>query len=232
MNAKVLIVDDDRFLAENIKRLLTHHGFDASIAGDANSALRELIAQEFNLMILDLGLPDEDGISFCRQLRAKWLLPVLMLTARSDAMDKVIGLEVGADDYLTKPFDSQELLARVRALLRRTQEYHSGSALPEVTRFGDLEIDYNQRDALVSGKRAGLTRKEFELLAFMAKHANKALQRDWLFEQIWGFDSHFNSNSLDVYLYRLRKKIETDPNEPRYLQTLHGYGYKFVTMPG
>jgi two-component system response regulator VicR len=229
MSAKILIVDDDRFLAENIKRLLNTHGYTADIAGNADEALQNLIEQPYDLMILDLGLPDNDGINFCRQLRAKWLLPIIMLTARSDAMDKVIGLEVGADDYLTKPFEPKELLARIRAHLRRAQEYRQSVNPPESVVVGDLVIDYKVRDVLVKGEPANLTNREFELISFFARHSNKALHRDWVFEQIWGYDSDFSSNSLDVYVYRLRKKIEADPDNPRHLMTLRGYGYKFVT---
>lgn len=229
MSAKILIVDDDRFLAENIKRLLTTHGYTAEISGNADEALQNLIEQPYDLMILDLGLPDTDGINFCRQLRSKWLLPIIMLTARSDAMDKIIGLEVGADDYLTKPFEPKELLARIRAHLRRVQEYRQSINPPESIVVGDLVIDYALRDVLVKGQPANLTNREFELVSFLARHANKALHRDWVFEQIWGYDSDFSSNSLDVYVYRLRKKIEADPDNPRHLMTLRGYGYKFVT---
>lgn len=229
MSAKILIVDDDRFLAENIKRLLTTHGYTADISGNADEALQNLIEQPYDLMILDLGLPDTDGINFCRQLRSKWLLPIIMLTARSDAMDKIIGLEVGADDYLTKPFEPKELLARIRAHLRRVQEYRQSINPPESIVVGDLVIDYAVRDVLVKGRPANLTNREFELISFLARHANKALHRDWVFEQIWGYDSDFSSNSLDVYVYRLRKKIEVDPDNPRHLMTLRGYGYKFVT---
>lgn len=229
MSAKILIVDDDRFLAENIKRLLTTHGYTADISGNADEALQNLIEQPYDLMILDLGLPDTDGINFCRQLRSKWLLPIIMLTARSDAMDKIIGLEVGADDYLTKPFEPKELLARIRAHLRRVQEYRQSINPPESIVVGELVIDYALRDVLVKGQPVNLTNREFELISFLARHANKALHRDWVFEQIWGYDSDFSSNSLDVYVYRLRKKIEADPDSPRYLMTLRGYGYKFVT---
>lgn len=229
MSAKVLIVDDDRFLAENIKRLLVSHGYTADIAANADEALQNMVEQSFDLMILDLGLPDTDGINFCRQLRSKWLLPIIMLTARSDAMDKIIGLEVGADDYLTKPFEPKELLARIRAHLRRAQEYQQSVNPPESIAVGDLIIDYTLRDVMVRGEPANLTNREFELISFLAKHANKALHRDWVFEQIWGYDSDFSSNSLDVYVYRLRKKIEADPDNPRHLMTLRGYGYKFVT---
>jgi len=182
-------------------------------------------------VILDVGLPGADGVSVCRRLRAKWRFPVIMLTARSDSMDKVIGLEVGADDYLTKPFDSMELLARVRAQLRRNQEYRAEPEKENQTvQIGDLVIDPRSRDALVEGKAVGLTNREFELIHHLAKNVDIAVSRDALFEQVWGYDIDFNSNSLEVYIYRIRKKIEKDPDQPRYLHTLRGYGYKLGTL--
>jgi len=151
-----------------------------------------------------------------------------MLTARSEAMDKVIGLEVGADDYLTKPFDPSELIARVRAHLRRSREYVSNPPKEEERKsvFGGLIVDHQARDAVVDGRPVKLTKREFELLAHLAANAGRVVTRDSLFEHNWGFDIEFSSNSLDVHIYRLRKKIEADPDNPRYIHTLRGYGYK------
>jgi two-component system alkaline phosphatase synthesis response regulator PhoP len=150
-----------------------------------------------------------------------------MLTARSDSMDKVIGLEVGADDYLTKPFEPAELVARVRAHLRRATEYQPEvAAVAETTSVGDLVIDHQSRTARIGGDAIELTNKEFELLALLARNAGRVLTREALFESVWGYELDFNSNSLDVYMYRLRKKIEPDPDHPRYLHTLKGYGYR------
>lgn len=226
MSIRILVVDDDPFLLQNIVRLLKSQGFDVSSASNGEEALQLIADLPPNLMVLDLGLPGVDGISLCRRIRAKWRFPVLMLTARTDAMDKVIGLEVGADDYITKPFEPAELLARIRAQLRRATEYQERPAKFD-TRLsvGPVEIDFGLRDARLAGKLVGLTAKEFDLLAYMAKNAGRALKREMLFEQVWGYEMEFNSNSLDVFVYRLRQKLEDDPSSPRMLQTVRGYGY-------
>jgi len=231
MSNRLLIVDDDRFLQENLRKLLAPQGHEVDRASSGEEALRLVVENRYDLVILDVGLPGADGVSVCRRLRAKWRFPVIMLTARSDSMDKVIGLEVGADDYLTKPFDSMELLARVRAQLRRNQEYRAEPEKENQTvQIGDLVIDPRSRDALVEGKAVGLTNREFELIHHLAKNVDIAVSRDALFEQVWGYDIDFNSNSLEVYIYRIRKKIEKDPDQPRYLHTLRGYGYKLGTL--
>jgi DNA-binding response OmpR family regulator len=227
MSARLLLVDDDRFLLDNVKRLLAAQGYQVRTASSAEDAFSKVAEEPPDLMVLDVGLPDSDGVSLCRRIRAKWRFPVIMLTARSDAIDKVIGLEVGADDYLTKPFEPAELVARVRALLRRSQEYQAAAETsPGSTSVGELVIDHDSRQALVAGTPVSLTNKEFELLALLAKNAGRVLTRETLFETVWGYEMDFNSNSLDVYMYRLRKKIESDPENPRFLHTLKGYGYR------
>ena len=230
MNANILIVEDDRFLQESLKKLLSGEGYDVESVSSGEEALSTLTDKRRDLVILDLGLPGIDGITTCRRLRAKWHMPVLMLTARTDAIDKVIGLEVGADDYLTKPFEAAELLARVRAQLRRQTEYKNESVQAEqAISIGPLSIDFKLRDVLLDGVPAGLTNREFELVAHLAKNLDRAISRDTLFEHIWGYDPAFNSNSLDVYVYRIRKKIELDANNPRFLLTMRGYGYKMAS---
>jgi len=226
MPDQLLIVDDDRFLLENLKRLLQREGYGVQTATSGEEALSRISAEPCDLMILDLGLPGVDGLSTCRRLRGKHNFPVIMLTARSDAMDKVIGLEVGADDYLTKPFEPIELLARVRAHLRRSKDYQRVEDLDEANiPVGDLIIDFERRDVFVAGKPAELTTREFELVAHLARNQGKVVPREALFERVWGYDMSFNSNSLEVYVYRVRKKIEEDPNNPRYMKTVRGFGY-------
>ncbi|HMS55457.1 MAG TPA: response regulator transcription factor [Fimbriimonadaceae bacterium] len=224
----LLVVDDDRFLQQSLERLLTEAGYRVPTEGSTEEGLRAIVESEPDLMILDLSLPGVDGISFCRQIRAKWRFPVLMLTARTDAMDKVIGLEVGADDYLTKPFEPAELLARVRAQLRRTTEYDAkkSRASEDIVRAGSLEIRTKQREVRVGENVLELTAKEFDLLFYFAKNAGTALSREMLFEKVWGFEIEFNSNSLDVFVYRLRQKLEQAGGIGHYLQTVRGYGYK------
>ncbi len=226
MSSQILVVDDDRFLLDNIRQLLVSNGYGVATASSGEEALRVAAEHLPDLVLLDINLPDMDGITICRRLRSKWKFPVIMLTAKSDAIDKVIGLEVGADDYLTKPFEPSELVARVRAQLRRTQEYAPDMHAPNRIEIGGLVIDHELHDASVDGKQVGLTHKEFELLAHLAANAGRVLTRDSLFERNWGYDIAFSSNSLDVHIYRIRKKIEPDPEHPRYLHTLKGYGYR------
>jgi DNA-binding response OmpR family regulator len=228
VSAQLLVVDDDRFLLENVSRLLRGQGYEVESASNGEDAIRAVLRRRPDLVVLDISLPDFDGITLCRRLRASQRFPIIMLTARTDAMDKVIGLEVGADDYLTKPFDPSELIARIRAQLRRAGEYAAAPAPPSEHRtvLGGLVIDHDARDAFVDGRPAGLTKREFELLAHLAENAGRVVTRDSLFEHNWGFEIEFSSNSLDVHIYRLRKKIEPDLDHPRYIHTLRGYGYK------
>lgn len=227
-NDRLLIVDDDRFLQENLRKLLEREGFEVETANSGEDGLNLMERKEFDLLILDLGLPGDDGIATCRRVRRRWNFPVLMLTARSELVDKVTGFEVGADDYMTKPFEPSELVARVRAHLRRAKSYRAQAA--PSGRFGRLVIDFERRDALIDGKSVELTNREFELLSFLARNPDRAVSRATLFKSVWGYDMDFNSNSLDVYIYRIRKKIEVDPNNPVYLQTMRGFGYKLTSQ--
>ncbi|MEQ1821413.1 MAG: response regulator transcription factor [Fimbriimonadaceae bacterium] len=229
MNDRILVVDDDRFLLDNVSKLLQGEGYVVEGAGSGEEALDRLERNVANMVVLDLGLPGIDGLTTCRRIRKKWTMPVLMLTARTDATDKVFGLEVGADDYLTKPFDGNELVARVRAHLRRNNQYamgKTGGADPQV--IGDLRVDHETRGVELNGKAVPLTTKEFDLIAYLAKNLGRAISRDQLFESVWGYEMDYNTNSLDVYIYRIRRKIEVDPNRPRYLQTMRGYGYRMM----
>ena len=229
---KILVIEDDRFLIEQLKRLLELQGYSVRAVTSGEEGLSALESSAFDLVILDLGLPGIDGVATCRRLRAEWKMPVLMLTARTDALDKVIGLEVGADDYLTKPFEAPEFLARVRAQLRRQIEYTSPTSKTEAEIVvGDLVIDIERRQALFLAKPLELTHKEFEILLYLAQNLGRAIGREQLFEHIWGYEMEFNSNSLDVYVYRVRKKLEGVAETPDYIQTLRGFGYKMVS-PG
>ena len=227
--SKVLVVDDDRFLLDNLRKLLEREGYRVEAVASGEEALTAMVREPSDLVLLDLGLPGIDGIATCRRLRGKWHTPVIMLTSRGDSIDKVIGLEVGADDYLTKPFEPKELMARVRAQLRRSREYKADPEKSKAMTIGDLTIDFQKRDVLVFGQPADLTNREFELVAYLAKNLGRAIARDQLFETVWGYDLDFNSNSLDVYIYRIRKRIEQDPAKPRYLHTMRGFGYKMVS---
>ncbi len=230
MSEIILLVEDDRFLQDNVVKLLAGEGYAVTAVTSGEEALDYLDKQPVNLVVLDLGLPGIDGLTTCRRIRQKWKMPVLMLTARTDAMDKVIGLEIGADDYLTKPFEATELVARVRAHIRRHQQYSSGQAANEKPQIvGDLSIDHAHRTVHLNAALVQLTNKEFELIAYLAKNLDRAISRDSLFESVWGYEMDYNTSSLDVYIYRIRKKIELDPNKPRYLQTMRGFGYRMVS---
>src|SRR5579871_2950253 len=229
---RLLLVDDDRFLLRAVEKLLSAEGYYCQTAVSAEEARRALLGDSFVMMVLDVGLPDQDGFTLCRQIRTRHRMPVLFLTARDENADKVIGLEVGADDYLTKPFAPRELVARVRAHLRRATEYSQPVEASNQFRLGDLIVDVDRRDALRSGDPVRLTEREFELLHLLARHRDKALATDWIFENVWGYDAEMGVKTLAVYVRRLRRKIETDPDNPRYLLTVRGFGYKLTSGEG
>jgi two-component system alkaline phosphatase synthesis response regulator PhoP len=223
---RLLLVDDDRFLLTSLRKLLQEHGFEVETAGCSQDALLSVAQNAPDLAVLDVSLPDFDGMTLCRRIRAKHRFPILMLTAKSDSTSKVVGLELGADDYLCKPFDPSELIARIRALLRRSNEYASLEQAAELIEIGDLSIDVSAREAFLNGEPLKLTFKEFELLAHLANNRGRVVSRAALFERNWGLDLTFDSNSLDVHVYRLRKKLEVDPANPRYLHTIKGFGFR------
>ncbi len=218
---KILVVDDERAVRESLRRALELEGYEIELAGDGNEALYRLEgSDEPDAMILDVLMPGVDGLEVCRRLRRTGSkLPVLMLTARTEVEDRVAGLDAGADDYVTKPFALEELLARVRALLRRT-----GDEAAEVMRFGDLELDQGTREVRRSDRPIELTRTEFSLLELFMRNPRQVLTRSVIFERVWGYDFGFASNSLDVYIGYLRRKTEAG-GEPRLIQTVRGVGY-------
>jgi DNA-binding response OmpR family regulator len=221
---RILLIEDDRRLAEMVSRYLGAAGFSVSDVGDGRTALARLGAETYDALVLDLTLPDVDGLEVCRQLRAFSEVPVLMLTARGDTMDRVIGLEVGADDYLPKPFEPRELLARLRAILRRRDR--SGPA--SVLRFGRLEIDRDARCVRVDGAERALTGHQFGLLVALAERAGRVLSRDTLMDLVKGEELEAFDRSIDVHVSRIRAAIEDDPKRPRRLLTVRGAGYVFA----
>jgi two-component system response regulator MprA len=218
---KILVVDDERAVRESLRRALELEGYEIELAGDGNEALYRLESnEEPDAMILDVLMPGVDGLEVCRRIRGTGSkLPVLMLTARTEVEDRVAGLDAGADDYVTKPFALEELLARVRALLRRTSE--DGD---EVLRFADLELDPGTREVRRGGRQIELTRTEFSLLELFLRNPRQVLTRSVIFERVWGYDFGFGSNSLDVYIGYLRRKTEA-AGEPRLIHTVRGVGY-------
>jgi two-component system response regulator MprA len=218
---KILVVDDERAVRESLRRALELEGYEIELAADGSEALYRLEgSEEPDAMILDVLMPGVDGLEVCRRLRGSGSkLPVLMLTARTEVEDRVAGLDAGADDYVTKPFALEELLARVRALLRRTSDEEG-----DVVRFADLELDPTTREVTRGGRPIELTRTEFSLLELFMRNPRQVLTRTIIFERVWGYDFGYASNSLDVYIGYLRRKTEAD-GEPRLIQTVRGVGY-------
>ena len=218
---KILVVDDERAVRESLRRALELEGYEIELAADGNEALYRLeAAEEPDAVILDVLMPGVDGLEVCRRLRgAGSKLPVLMLTARTEVEDRVAGLDAGADDYVSKPFALEELLARVRALLRRT-----GDSDGEVVRFADLVLDPTTREVTRGGRPIELTRTEFSLLELFMLNPRQVLTRSVIFERVWGYDFGYGSNSLDVYIGYLRRKTESG-GRPRLIHTVRGVGY-------
>jgi len=218
---KILVVDDERAVRDSLRRALELEGYEIELAADGNEALARLeSSDEPDAIILDVLMPGVDGLEVCRRLRsAGSTLPVLMLTARTEVEDRVAGLDAGADDYVTKPFALEELLARTRALLRRTSD-----AGGEALRFADLELDPGTREVRRGDRPIELTRTEFSLLELFMRNPRQVLTRAVIFERVWGYDFGFASNSLDVYIGYLRRKTEAS-DEPRLIQTVRGVGY-------
>jgi two-component system response regulator MprA len=215
----ILVVDDDAALRRALERVLVAHGFAVVVAEDGDDALARLRTQSFDAVVLDVMMPGTDGIEVCERLRATGdRLPVLMLTARYAVRDRVTGLEAGADDYLVKPFANEELVARLRALLRRSG---GGS---ETISFADLELDRLTRDARRGSREIRLSRMEFELLELFLRHPRQVLARATIYERVWGYDASLSSNSLDMLVSHLRRKLEAE-GEPRLLQTVRGVGF-------
>ena len=232
MTPHVLMVDDDPVVRDHVRDYLQQHGFDVSVLSDGTDLKRRVQAERPSMIVLDVMMPGKDGISALRELRnARDDIPVILLTARSDVLDRVIGLELGADDYLGKPFDPRELLARIRSILRRFESASPITAsAPEIRpsyRFGPFEMDFGARELRRDGERITLRSGEFALLKTLVKNAMIVLTRTELNEKMRGNGAH-RDRSLDVAIWRLRRLLEVDPSEPRYVQTVWGQGYIFV----
>ncbi len=233
MSEKILVVEDEPTLVETLEYNLSHRGYDVFTAMGGREALEVARREHPDLIILDLMLPGIDGIEVCRVLRQEMNVPILMLTARDEEIDKVVGLEVGADDYMTKPFSMRELMARVKALLRRERLIREElSAEERVTqeetlRFGDLTVDRSRREVKRAGETLHLKPREYELLVFLARHRGMVLSRDLILERVWGWDYDGGSRTVDVHVHWLREKIEPDPKNPSRIVTVRGVGYRF-----
>jgi len=225
--SRVLVVDDDETVSDVVRRYFERAGLQVRVASDGPAALQTAEQWSPDLVVLDLMLPGMSGLEVCRALRARGDVPIIMLTALSDEPDRVLGLERGADDYLTKPFSPRELVLRVQALLRRT----AGPEANEVLRDGELEVDVAARQTTRAGRFVSLTAREFELLGFLLRHPRQAFTRDQLLQQVWGW-SFGDSATVTVHVRRLREKIERDPAAPERIVTVWGVGYRYEPVPG
>ena len=233
MGETILVVEDEPVLLEALEDNLTRQGYEVCTATDGLQALKLARDARPDLIVLDIMLPELDGFEVCRILRREMNVPILMLTARADEVDKVVGLEVGADDYMTKPFSMREFLARVKALLRRVRlireelAAEQGAQTAEQLVFGDLIIDLARREVRRDGEPLHLKPKEYELLAFLARNRGVVLSRNLILERVWGWDYSGGSRTVDVHVRWLREKIEPDPAHPTRIVTVRGIGYRF-----
>jgi DNA-binding response OmpR family regulator len=223
--ATVLIVEDESVVREVVVKYLRREGFRTLEAADGDTACDLVEREQPDLVVLDLMLPRKDGLAVCRWIRSRSEVPVIMLTARGEEADRIVGLELGADDYVTKPFSPRELAARVKTVLRRARR-------PELSEgrlvFDELEIDASTRDVLLSGNPLRLTAREFDLLWFLASHPRHVFSRDQLMDRVWGYDAAIDTGTVTVHMRRLRAKLEDDPSRPRRLETVWGVGYRFT----
>jgi two-component system response regulator RegX3 len=220
----VLVVEDEESYREALSYMLSQEGFEVIEAHDGAAGIAEFDRRGADIVLLDLMMPGLPGTEVCRQLRLRGSVPVIMLTARDTEVDKVVGLELGADDYVTKPFSHRELVARMRAVLRRGQD---AELLPDVLETAGVRMDVERHELSVNGQRIKLALKEFELLEILLRNAGRVMTRGQLIDRVWGADYVGDTKTLDVHIKRLRTKIELDPANPRYLITVRGLGYKF-----
>jgi DNA-binding response OmpR family regulator len=228
---RILVVDDEPHIVELVRYNLAQEGFEVSTAYDGRDAIEKATKDTPDLVILDLMLPYVDGLEVCRHIRRESSVPILILTAKHGEQERVVGLELGADDYVTKPFSPRELVARVRAILRRTaREKERPSATP--VGIGGLVLDPTTHEVRLHGRAIDLTTKEFDLLQLLLSHPNRVFTRDFLLEHIWGYDYFGSTRTVDMHISRLREKIEDDPNTPTYIMTVRGVGYKLKKDQG
>ncbi|WP_454788360.1 two-component sensory transduction protein RegX [Mycolicibacterium lutetiense] len=222
----VLIVEDEESLADPLAFLLRKEGFEATVVADGPSALAEFERSGADIVLLDLMLPGMSGTDVCKQLRARSSVPVIMVTARDSEIDKVVGLELGADDYVTKPYSARELIARIRAVLRRGTDTDDGAIGDGVLEAGPVRMDVDRHVVSVNGEQITLPLKEFDLLEYLMRNSGRVLTRGQLIDRVWGADYVGDTKTLDVHVKRLRSKIESDPANPVHLVTVRGLGYK------
>jgi len=226
MPSRILVVEDEAALRMTLGDRLRSEGYEIELAADGEEAFEKATQVPFDLIVLDVMLPDRDGLAVCRDLRRLGLgMPILMLTARTGVEDKVVGLRIGADDYVTKPFNMQELVARIETLLRRAPVNPTGRFV--TCHFGTVRVDLRGTETTRNDKRVNLSAREFQLLRFFIEHAGTALSRETLLREVWGFDSTRLSRTVDVHVASLRQKLESDPKQPEFFLTVQGVGYRF-----
>ncbi len=230
-SARILLVDDEQAVQTLLAYPLRRDGYEVIAATDGQEALRRFAEQRFDLVVLDLMLPKLDGIEVCRRMRSRSQVPIIMLTAKGDEVDKVVGLEMGADDYITKPFSMREFRSRVKAALRRSRMPGAGQAVAEPIRIGDLHIDFERRTVTVRGEAAQLTFVEFEILGALAKAPGRVMSRETLLQHVWGDSDYRDPRTVDVHIRHLREKVERQSRSPEYLLTVRGVGYRFREEP-
>jgi DNA-binding response OmpR family regulator len=224
---RILLVDDEQPVQKLLTYPLEKEGYEVVQAFDGQQALQAFEQQQFDLVVLDIMLPQMDGLEVCQRMRAKSRVPIIMLTAKAEEIDKVIGLEIGADDYITKPFSMREFRSRVRAALRRAEMVPAADADEEPLERGDLRLDFAKRRTELSGEPVELTYVELEVLAALARSPGRVFSRELLLERVWGDSSYRDPRTIDVHIRHLREKIEPDPKNPEYLLTVRGVGYRF-----
>ena len=227
MAKKVLVVDDEKLIVKGIRFSLEQDGMEVECAYDGEEALKLATENAYDMILLDLMLPKMDGFEVCQRIREFSNVPIVMLTAKGDDMDKILGLEYGADDYITKPFNILEVKARIKAIMRRTGTKESASVPVKVIENGDLKLDLESRRLFILGREVNLTAREFELLELFVTNPNKVFSREKLLELVWGVDYPGDVRTVDVHVRRLREKIEANPSEPKYVHTKWGVGYYY-----
>jgi len=225
--SRILVVEDEPEMQRGLRDNLEFEGYDVKIIDDGKEGLEALISETFDLVLLDVMLPGMSGFDVCKKARAQGIAtPIIMLTAKGEEVDKVLGLEFGADDYITKPFSLRELIARVKAVLRRTP---AGKISTETKiKLGGLEIDFESYTATKKGKEVAMTSKEFDVIRYLWQHQKQVVKRDDLLTEVWGYDESISSRTVDNFIVKLRQKIEKDPSHPKHIITLHGTGYKLI----
>lgn len=228
MAKKVLVVDDEKLIVKGIRFSLEQDGMEVDCAYDGEEALEAAKKTEYDVVLLDVMLPKLTGFEVCQQIREFSTMPIIMLTAKGDDMDKILGLEYGADDYITKPFNILEVKARIKAIIRRSNKNNStGNADSKTVTFGEMKIDCENRRVYINGKEVNLTAKEFDLLELLVFNPNKVYSRENLLNIVWGYDYPGDVRTVDVHIRRLREKIESNPSEPKFIHTKWGVGYFF-----